>query len=316
MVCSTRIAMALALFLALPGLASANGCDPALFMINENTDLLTNKVVRLAFLKTMTRAQFDAARKGGSGKAKIPIKGVPIEAYGSYEQAKEAAEQEASVLQYTLDDNESVQLITNRVSEAGVSGYIACLQNQGQGIVAWVTKPSGKYIQVAVLFKPGNADHRVRPFTLDNFRLRSRLQPTFEPNVVQYLGFEKLKAQEAGYIEIAIGRYRQQLIFPAIPALKTLHAETFVSSEVASARTGLHPTPSAETCMAPPEGGWRFVPETAQAHVTKKSNDFSTAAITVKTERRICWTATARTGCRNCWVDVEARATARIEKVQ
>jgi hypothetical protein len=296
-------------FTATTQLRASEKCNPVDFLVSENTDLLKNDIVQLAFVQVANKEQWDRAKQGG----KLDGTG-----YGglSFQQAKDKGKKESEAVQFALKEDQSYHLIANRISTVGGNAYARCLENEAAGISVWLDKDAGEYIAVKVKFRPRDADFRVRPPVLRNFRLTSRLPNKFIPQDPQTLNFRRL-SDRAGTIEVYIGKESGSLLFPPVPKAVTYETVPFKSREVASAtqafRVRRAPAGIDEKCTNPPTG-WTFVRGSALAIMTVTTVPSNYATIIKDEEQIICWRATALTGDRRIYAHVEAIAVAQVQR--
>lgn len=117
----------LASALSFSAYAEPNSCVAGL--IPNVTMSMSSRQLDMAVLKLVDENAFNELQKGGSGALKIPIKGVPVEAGGSYQEWDRRRRQYLEVNKFDLSYDESFLLVRRVVPEIAYSAYKECLMS-------------------------------------------------------------------------------------------------------------------------------------------------------------------------------------------
>src|SRR4051812_46023078 len=130
-------------------------CIPADFMIQDKTHIVWTEQLKISFLLTASKEQYEAARQswnvaGGYGLF-----------YGSldYDQAKSSALKESQTRKLDYDYATFLDYTSQRLSPEATKMYVACLDKDRQkpGLVIWVDKRErGVYYTLNAFWVGGN----------------------------------------------------------------------------------------------------------------------------------------------------------------
>jgi hypothetical protein len=289
-------------------------CPPEKFLLMEDQSFWQDDRLRLAFVMTMNKEQFEQAKGRFKGGVAFPIEGVPIEGYSDFEAAKAAGRREAQARGFTLDTSQSSVLLTHRVSQTGLAGYLACLDAERVALQLRVGQVNGSLVTVLVKFKTDDRNWRVARPTLDNFSLVSTLPTELRPNRDYSFTFKRGSDKE-GLIELKVGEQSNQLTFPPVPKLTPVEYRGYVTDAVAATGSGGNNAAIRafdSKCESPPSG-WKFVPASAVVQ-TFETTDYTGSSITAAREEQICWQVFADTPCKECPKIIKGRVAAIITR--
>lgn len=125
-------------FLLLSTAGARSECVPAEFMVKDITNITWSEQLKISFLLTATKEQYEAARKswgvaGGYGLYNGSL---------NYDEAKQAALKEAQTRKLDYERSQYLQYSSQQLSEKAAEMYSNCLNadKQGAGLRMWVAK--------------------------------------------------------------------------------------------------------------------------------------------------------------------------------
>jgi len=113
--------------IALPAISRAEPNECVAGLIPNVTISASSQHLNMAVLKIIDEETYRELRKGGSGSAKFPIKGVPIEASGNYQEWDTKRRTYLEVNKFDLSYDEAFLLFRREIPEVAYAAYKECL---------------------------------------------------------------------------------------------------------------------------------------------------------------------------------------------
>ncbi len=109
--------------------AQESGC--ATLLKPDVTEISSDLRMRLAYLNSITREQYNQAKEHGSLSALVPSEGVPVQLGGNYDQFRSSLEHYMQTVQFDLTVSQSQRYYASRIDPELAKAFVACIQTQG-----------------------------------------------------------------------------------------------------------------------------------------------------------------------------------------
>lgn len=129
----TYAAAILSALWAVPAHAQAERCSDAL--ISSNVAWQYDTSLRIATMNLIDRSNFESKRKSLSAGADFIVSGIPISAFGSFDEFSEARSREVQQSRFNYDFNESSYYVAQFVPREAFTAYVECLRIRKQQAV-------------------------------------------------------------------------------------------------------------------------------------------------------------------------------------
>ena len=148
--------------------AKADFCDPTQILIQNKSFSYNNEYLKLSVLDQIDKEHFDEAKTQiGTGGSAI-IYGIPMSAYGNYDDYRSALDKEKSLYKFGLDQRAMSLYVQQSMPDQAYAAYVRCLDNMStDGVVMWLgnTGAFSKKILLNVRWLGGVGG---KPGTLEN----------------------------------------------------------------------------------------------------------------------------------------------------
>lgn len=143
-----------AALLALSAHAEPNECVAGL--LPNVTISTSSQQLDMAILKVIDEKTFRDFQRGGSGAAKFPIKAVPIEANGNYQEWDRKRREYLEVNRFNLSYDEAFLLVRREIPEVAYAAYKDCLVrgSNAPGIHIFIDDYTDKEAFVTIKWTP------------------------------------------------------------------------------------------------------------------------------------------------------------------
>lgn len=105
---------------------------------------------QIAYLQTISKANFDEAKANGNISTTVPVDGVPVKANGSYEDYRKSLASYANSIGYKFDKTESIQYYSSRINPKNGDNFVNCMKNQSHGLIAYMSKPADENGEISI----------------------------------------------------------------------------------------------------------------------------------------------------------------------
>lgn len=109
--------------------ASAQECDrllePDVTAVSQDT------MVRLAYLHTLDRQQYEKHKTGAGVGVSIPVDGIPLRGTANYDDFKQKLQTESQRTQFALNETDSRWYYATRVPPERTQGFVDCINPKG-----------------------------------------------------------------------------------------------------------------------------------------------------------------------------------------
>lgn len=179
--------------------------------------------IRLTFLKTMSSAKFSSLKDSGGIGATIPVKGVPINLYGSWDQLQTAIQEETSRLDETYSSDRSTNYLRTSLSQISASAYTRCLELQSNGVFLWVKAltPDTANVQIRWAPGPGQGGPQKIQFQLKGASVRTAIPDTWEGARSSTFILDRKAGQDFS-IAVNLGGSDADILIPIPPRLAAI----------------------------------------------------------------------------------------------
>jgi hypothetical protein len=118
--------------------AARSECTPAEFMVKDVTNVLWTEQLKISFLLTATKEQYDSVKTSWGVAGGYGLYSGSLD----YDQAKQSALKESQSRKFDYDRSDYLQYSSQRLSPLAAQMYSKCLDenNKGPGLRMWVAK--------------------------------------------------------------------------------------------------------------------------------------------------------------------------------
>ncbi|MDZ7855001.1 hypothetical protein [Sphaerotilus sp.] len=124
-------------------IADAQTCDPAVFMIKDLSKVVWSESMKIAFLITATKEQYENVRKSWGGDGSYG----PYSGSMDYENAKATAIKESHLKKSTYNHDMYVDYLSQKLSSTAAEMYGKCLEQDKErpGVQLWLSRRQGDF---------------------------------------------------------------------------------------------------------------------------------------------------------------------------
>jgi hypothetical protein len=295
------------------GEASA-ACDPIDFLVRDFQHVIVSDQLRTAFFLSATKDQFTAASRSSGGSLSY----VPLPTDLAYEQAKQSAEKDAQLANFSYNRQNYSDFLAQQMSPLAADAYSSCIQSDSQPptLQIWYSQRSGDYIFLKALWVGNDPAQAVAKTESKHFVGLDEIQlPTdWSKGQPQQIVVKRNSSQD-GLLSLRVGGLERTFIVLKDPQTTQL-ATSIVSGptvRITSGGTSDGHSPfcqrrSVTSCVTPQKGGY-LVPGSGIPSEVVKLGRVGTAVVRDAPEQ-ICLEFWASTGACETEVSIQGRTTA------
>jgi hypothetical protein len=192
-------------------------CEPSQFMVQDVQHVVFSDQLRIAFILTASKEEYDKANKDVAGAFDYGGKTGKL----TYDQAQENARKEAQASNFQLDHDQYINLLSQKQSPVAAQMYSDCLEHEPTipGLRIWFSKKTGNYVTLKSMWVGGNETQGVGHLekkVVDNARV-AEMPDQWPKASVEEIVLVKNNPEPDAFLSLKVGGQKKSFIVVGEP---------------------------------------------------------------------------------------------------